>query len=136
MIRWPGKVKPRFCADLAITVDLAPTILAACGLEPTPAMAGINLLDEKAVKERKAIFGETFTHNAVDIHDPAANLEYRWVIEGEWKLLLPNRANVPRGKVELYHITRDPHEKEDLASKYPDKVKHLTQLVDNWWPAK
>jgi arylsulfatase A-like enzyme len=136
MVRWPGKVKPRFSDELAISVDLAPTILKACGLEPTPAMQGVNLLDAEAVKKRERIFGETFTHNAVDIHDPGANLQYRWVIEGEWKLLVPNRANVPKGKVELYHITRDPHEKENLAGKQPDRVKHLREELDRWWDGK
>ena len=42
-------------------------------------MEGVNLLDEQAVAERTAVFGEIFTHNAVDIHDPASSLRYRWV---------------------------------------------------------
>ena len=37
-------------------------------------MPGVNLLDAAAVARRPAIFGECFTHNAVDLDDPAAGL--------------------------------------------------------------
>ena len=34
-------------------------------------MEGLDLLDEQAIAARPAVFGEIFTHNAVDINDPA-----------------------------------------------------------------
>ena len=41
---------------------------------------------------------------------------------------------VPReGKPELYHVARDPTEEHDLADTHPDRVKHLTELLDTWW---
>ena len=46
-------------------------------------MPGVNLLDDSAVERRKAIFGEIFTTNAVDIHRPASSLRYRWAIAGD-----------------------------------------------------
>ena len=67
-----------------VVVQLA-TALQAAGLQPQAGMEGVNLLDAKAVSERRAIFGEVFTHNAVNIHDPASGLRYRWVIAGDWK---------------------------------------------------
>ena len=33
LVRWPGKVTPRTSDDLAHSIDLTPTILAACGVE-------------------------------------------------------------------------------------------------------
>ena len=35
---------------------------------------GVDLLDERAVTARAAVFGEVFTHNAVDIDRPASSL--------------------------------------------------------------
>jgi uncharacterized sulfatase len=86
MERWPGKVKPRTAAELASSIDLAPTILTAAGLKPTAAMPGVNLLDADAVKARKAVFGEIFEHNAVDIlagREPAIPLGDRRRLEAD-----------------------------------------------------
>ena len=67
------------------------------------------------------MFGEIFEHNAMDIHKPAANLEYRWVIEGNWKLIVPHAANVKGGKPELYDLSKDPTRRTNLAAKHPDE---------------
>jgi uncharacterized sulfatase len=133
MIRWPGKVKPGVSERLALSIDLAPTILTAIGARPTDAMPGINLLDAKAVAARPAIFGEIFEHNAVDIDSPSANLMYRWVVEGNWKLIVPHGPNVKDGKVELYDLSKDPTETGNLAAKNPDRVAELKKKLDAWW---
>jgi len=99
-------------------------------------MQGVDLLDREALSARKAILGETFTHNAVDVRDPASSLEYRWCIEGPWKLLVPNTANVPDGQTELYDVLADPHEERNLADGSPERVAHLRALIDGWWPAR
>ena len=136
MIRWPGKLEPRTSDRLASSIDLAPTILTAVGLRPTEAMQGINLLDSGAAEGREAIFGETFTHNAVDIHRPASSLRTRWAIEGDWKLIVPDPRNEPDAKVELFHVTADPEETRNLADREPARVEHLKGLIDSWWPAE
>jgi uncharacterized sulfatase len=133
IIKWPGHVKAAESEYLASSVDLAPTILAAVGLRPQKNMQGINLLDPHWVASRPAVYGEVFEHNAIDIHKPAANLQYRWMVEGNWKLIVPHEPNVMDGKPELYEIVKDPHEKEDLAAKHPDKVAELTKKLDAWW---
>ena len=133
LVRWPGKMKPKRFDHLASSIDLAPTALAAVGLKPTAEMLGINLLDETAAAKRQAIFGEIFEHNAVDIHKPASSLQYRWVIEGDWKLIVPAKQNVPKGKAELFNVVRDSQEREELAGKHPEKVARLTKQLDAWW---
>lgn len=136
LIRWPGKVTPRKSDGLASSVDLAPTVLSAVGLSPNTSMQGINLLNAEMVQKRAAVFGEIFEHNAVDITRPEANLQYRWVIEGKWKLIVPNMSRVPMARVELYDIMSDPHEKNDLSQQYSDVVDALTRRLDKWWPGK
>lgn len=133
LVRWPGKVKPVKSDALASSVDLAPTILAAVGRKPTQEMPGINLLDSTTVQKRDAVYGEIFEHTAVDIHSPAKNLMYRWVIVGNWKLILPDANRVPKGKVELYDLAADPEEEKNLAESQPEKVAELRKRLDAWW---
>lgn len=133
IVRWPGKVKPGASDQLAESIDLVPTVLAAAGRKPTPDMPGIDLLDTKALAGRTAVFGEIFEHNAIDIHNPAANLQYRWVVSGTWKLIVPHAPNIKDGKPELYDLAADPAEKANLADKQPERVAELSRKLDAWW---
>ena len=103
------------------------------GAEPTDEMQGVDLLDGESAAQREAIFGEIFTHNAIDIDRPVSSLEYRWCIEGRWKLIVPHKSGVP---LELYDLTSDPHEKNNLAADRPDDVRRLQVRADAWWPAE
>src|SRR5262249_33564033 len=119
VVRWPGRVRPGRSDRPALSLDLAPTILAAVGLKPTPEMPGINLPDGAPVARREALFGEISPHNAADIHRPASSLRYRWAISGRWKLILPAPQNTPDAAAELYDIAADPTEAHDLAGSRP-----------------
>ncbi|MEW4570913.1 sulfatase-like hydrolase/transferase [Tautonia sp. JC769] len=132
MIRWPGTVAPRFSHEPASSVDLAPTILRAVGLEPTGEMPGINLLDTEAVAGRQAVFGANYEHNAIDLEDPAANLRERWVIDGAWKLIVPTGLS-DLDAPELYQLDADPAELRDLAGVQSDRVGRLMGTLDRWW---
>ena len=135
IVSWPGKVRPEVSDHPVISIDLAPTILALAGRKPTPDMQGVNLLDESAVNGRTTIFGEIFTHNAVDIHRPASSLRYRWALSNNLKLILPAKQNTPDGGAELYDLAADPQEQHNLASARPQDVERLTKQIDAWWPA-
>jgi arylsulfatase A-like enzyme len=134
MVRWPGHMSPgRDEETLVSSTDLAPTILAACGLQPTADMQGLDLLDEDALANRDAVLGASYSHDARDVNDPAKNLWSRWVIEGWWKLILPAPGQ-PRGeKPELYDLKTDPDENSNLAQEHPEKVRELRALIDNWY---
>ena len=137
MIRWPGHVEPRRDeTHLASSIDLFPTILAATGVndpELVKSLPGVNLMDQQQVATRSRVFGDIFDHDAFDIERPAASLHYRWVVEGEWKLIVPHAARVPQGKIELYHVSEDPDEQRNLAESEPDRVATLRQSLDDWW---
>ena len=141
MIRWPGKVQPGERPELANSIDLAPTILKACGLEPTDTMQGIDLLDDTALAKRKSTHGACYLHNAVDIHKPSANLTHRWLINGNWKLILPYKANLTTrdkakgtGETELYNLAKDPFERRNLAKSKASRVKRLTKQLNALLP--
>jgi len=142
MVRWPGVVKPERVDTPVSSIDIAPTILAACGARVAENLSGINLLDREAVAARKTLFGECHLHNAVDIADPSKNLTYRWCLEDGWKLILPNGENVLQragkgaqgtGEVELFRIEEDPFESENLAGRRPEVVERLRRAIDGWW---
>ena len=133
MLRWPAKVQPKMSDALASSLDFAPTILKAAGLQPTPDMPGIDLLDDTAIAARKTLYGECFTHNFVDLNVPASSLRWRWIIDGHSKLIVPHQANQPDDIIELYDLKADPTEEKNLAPDQPAKVTELTTKLDAWW---
>jgi uncharacterized sulfatase len=137
MIRWPKHIEPRRSEELATSIDIAPTLLAATGLKLDAQMQGINLLDENAVAARNTIYGECFTHDSQDLQDPAASLRWRWMVAREghelWKLILPDRRNEPDAAVELYNLTTDPHEERNLSAANHRRVESMQKQLDAWW---
>ncbi len=133
LIRWPNKIAPQVSDDLAISIDLMPTLLHALGKSPTLRMQGIDLLDAPRRHQRQTIYGECYTHNAVDLNNPAASLCWRWTIDGTWKLIVPELRNEPHAKVELYNLADDPDEKKNMATAKPDRVTALRAKLDAWW---
>lgn len=133
MVRYPGHVAPRTSDALASSIDIAPTLLKACGLPKDQAMQGVDLLDDKAVAARKQLFGEVFTHNAVDVDEPASSVRFRWTRSGDWKLIVPTTSNEPGAEVELYDLAADQTETKNLAAAEPKRVAELSQQLDAWW---
>jgi len=135
IVRWPGRAKPRREeVSLASNVDIAPTILAAAGLPVPREMEGINLLDDAATTQRKAVFLEEFTHNMAAPDEPERSLESRGVISGDWKLLVmqPSKTG-SSGATHLFNLKEDPKEVHDLAGANPQKVEKLLGMLNGWW---
>ena len=86
MFCWPDRLKPDVRRESISSIDIQPTVMAACGITPDPALPGIDLLSSMEKREqidREAIFGEGFAHDMADIDDPEKTLLYRWCIEGK-----------------------------------------------------
>jgi len=130
-IRWPGVVEPRRDAVHAVSaVDLVPTLLALLG-RPVPAeLPGIYLTDIRAVASRDAVFGAAYEHDIQDLGNPAASLKSRYVVSGFWKLIVPRDRDE---KLQLYELSDDPDESEDLAAIYPALVDRLQARLNEWW---
>ena len=131
MLRLPQTIEPARFEMPVSSIDLAPTILAACGMTPTADMSGLNLLDICIgnAKQRSTVYGEIFEHDVVDIDQPAASLQYRWVIEGHWKLILPHSG----GDAALFNLADDPFEMRNLAAERSGLVGRLKQQTNAWW---
>jgi arylsulfatase A-like enzyme len=133
LISWPGQLKPRLDREhLASNVDLWPTLAALLKTPLPPGLPGINLTDGQAVAQRQRVFGEQYAHNIADVDDPTRSLQHRWVIDGWWKLIVPDPRNRPDAKPELYHLQNDPWEKSNLAEAEPDRVKDLSRTLTAW----
>lgn len=131
LIKWPGKTKPVRSEELVSTIDVAPTILAACGANVPKSMTGLNLhalSHGQAKAKRDAVFGEIYLHTSKTLEKPAVNLTHRWTRAGDWKLILPLDA-MP----ELYNLKDDPAEKKNLAGERKDDVARLTKLLNAQW---
>ena len=136
LLRWPGHTKPGRYEDLVSTIDLAPTILTACGLDPPKEMPGLSLVDVAAGKgrlPRDAVFGEIYLHTAVDLGKPALNLTHRWVRAGDWKLISFEEGGMGP---ELYDVKVDPFEQQNVAADHADKVRELVGRINTWWKVR
>ena len=135
MVRWPEKVAPSRNETVVSSLDIYPTLLTACGIAVPSGMPGIDLFDPAAVAARKRVFGDCYTHNSKDLANPIASLRWRYIIEDDWKLIVPHPANEP-GAPELYQLKDDPFEKSDKAASEPERVQKMTALLDAWWSGK
>jgi uncharacterized sulfatase len=136
LLRWPGRIAPRESPQLASSIDLMPTLLAAANVPCPDGLPGLNLLEDARLAARGAVFGECFTHNAVDIHNPASSLRWRWMVEGDWKVIVPAPWNEPEAKLELYNLATDPTEERNLSSQEAARVQRMRYQIDKWWSPK
>ena len=97
-------------------------------------MPGIDLRDTEGLAKRGQVFGAAYDHDVFDVDKPNRSMKTRYIVRGDWKLLVPNAKVLPNAQVELYNLKADPRELADLASKQPDKVKALHAKLDAWWP--
>ena len=146
MFKWPGVIPACEREELCSSIDIVPTILTATRSRMPEGLPGLNLLPH--LKDgtkigRNAVFGEGFAHDVANVLSPDASLNYRWVIEDNWKLLLTYDGQ--QGKVrykptdyrpQLYDLASDPHEKSNLASQHPERLSQLAKRLEVWRPTE
>jgi len=111
--------------------DIMPTLLEVAGASYPKTLDGRDL---------PALAGKSWGPLlAGQVESPRSEQDYlaweifgnRAVRQGEWKIRWQYK---PLGKEqwELFNLTRDPGERNDLAAEYPDKVKALVALWDHY----
>jgi uncharacterized sulfatase len=129
MLRWPGHIKPRRDeATLVSSIDLAPTILSACGAKVVAEMPGVSLVDSSAAAKRNAVFGAIFEHDIPDIDRASPGLQHRWCIDDRWKLIVSKS-----GEEELFDVLADPHEQENAIATNVGIATRLRKKLDSCW---
>ena len=124
IVRWPGVTKAGTETDIpAITPDIPATLAEAAGLEKR-AFDGVSLMP--------VLGGGKFAERPLFWHyphyHPGGATPYSAIREGDFRLVHFYEDE----RDELYHLTSDPEEKEDLATKNVGKAKDLRARLDRW----
>lgn len=120
LMRWPKQLAAGLVYENPVsTLDLLPTFLSIAGGDPAKVkgLDGVNLmpylLGEKKTRPHQQLFWKKETRAAVR--------------DGDWKLI-----RFPDRPAELYHLSEDISEVNDLAAKYPEKVRTLFKQLFAW----
>lgn len=142
LLSWPGTVEPAQLDHFAHSNDLFPTIAQLAGFEVPTDLTGVNLLDQQALADRKAIFGSFHASHNMTVGDPDDTLQYLWCIEGDWKLIkrFHGEDTTPykifhtwdTAPYRLFNVREDPAEKNDVAVAHPEIVERLDQKITEW----
>jgi len=122
ILRWPGQLPTRkISGQVAITMDITASILAATGARPPASYRpdGIDILPilrgKAPVVERRLFWRWA-----------RPDRQQRAVRVGRWKLL------VDANQLLLFDLSVDPGERTDLAARRPDLVVTLRRLLADW----
>ncbi|WP_152286464.1 sulfatase-like hydrolase/transferase [Flavicella marina] len=119
-MKWPNGIPANTEYDLPVsTMDFAPTFMKAAGIDikKYPLIEGVDLIP--------------YLNTAI-AHNPHDDLYWKKscrasVREGDWKLI-----RFPDRPAQLYNIAEDISETNDLAAKYPEKVRRMYKKIWNW----
>ncbi|MEZ5397305.1 MAG: sulfatase [Bryobacterales bacterium] len=124
LVRWPGVVAPGSTSDALISgVDLAPTMLAAAGLDPMPGMTGVSflpLLRGEAFEGRERVFAERGWHwgpvtrtDGFDLARSVTTRRHRYIFNA-----LPNRSYTPvdMPDTDAWHAIQAAHRVDALSA--------------------
>ncbi len=128
IISWPKKIKPQTSNALVSQMDFLASFASLLNVPCTIKQDGENMMN--------AFLGKTKTGRSVYVQQGASLA----VVKQGWKLIPPNGGpainklvNIELGnapEAQLYNLNNDPQEKNNLAKKYPEKVKDLAALLE------
>lgn len=109
-----GEVRAR----LASTIDVAPTIYAATGVDPPPIMEGNDLLSPRAADDDGVVFSQYADHV--------------YSVRTKRFKLVRDRDGQGEERLRLFDLREDPGERHDLAERRPRIVASLQAKLDAW----
>ena len=134
VLSWPAGIKP-VAADngirdqFAYVTDLTPTLLDLAGIDVPTVRHGL------PAKEFDGVSAAHVLHSPVA---PSSHTEQYTEMTGNrgyykdgWKLLALAPDNIDEPDWQLFDVTADPTELNNLAAQYPDKVRELADAWDN-----
>ena len=122
---WPSKIQPGSTTDhLSAFWDFFPTAIEIAGLNNNWAdIDGISFLPTLTGKEQKAhpyLYWEFLKKGGRQ----AVRMD-------QWKAVRLNMSNNPDAPIELYRLTDDIGEENNIAEQYPEMVKIMDSLMSN-----
>lgn len=122
---WPGTIKAGSQSDhISAFWDLLPTFAEVAGTETPKGIDGISflptMLQQKNQKEHEYLYWE--------FHEQGGKQAVR---QGDWKAVKLQVFGSDRPQLELYDLSIDLGEKNNLAAENPEKVKELEALMNS-----
>jgi len=123
LVKWPGKVKAGSVSDhISAFWDFMPTFAEITGADVPENIDGISflpaLLGKKKQKEHQFLYWE--------FHEQGGKIAVRM---GNWKAVRRNVDKTPQGKTELYDLSNDIGETDDVASSHPEIVTRMEEIM-------
>jgi arylsulfatase A-like enzyme len=122
---WPEKIVAGSSSDhISAFWDMMPTFAELSGIEPPKNIDGISmlpsLLNNKEQQKHDYLYWE--------FHEKGGRIALR---KDNWKAVRYNVLKDPNSKIELYDLSIDPSESNNVADEHPDLVKELTNTLEN-----
>jgi arylsulfatase A-like enzyme len=117
VVCWPGKLQPGFCEIPLSVTDWMPTLCALAGCKPQRDLKwdGHDILPELTRSTTPPVGRVLYWKGPKQASA---------VSDGDWKLIVTAKT------VELYNLTEDIGEKNNLAAKNPDLVRQLRAKLE------
>jgi len=129
IVIWPEKFDAGAINDRYISAtDIMPTMMHAAGLDVADSLDGRSLLKPDLNRLLVWKWQKTWAVRQGDWKLTNAH-ENHWKSDPSVQYIAPI---VDNKELKLFNITQDPGEREDMASKYPEKVKSLEEAYNNW----
>lgn len=124
LARWPKRIKPGTSTNhVAVSMDIFATCCEAAGVPVGPDVDGVSflptLIDQQQPTTSRNLY---FTRRE---GGPYLGKTIESLIAGEWKLV----ADTPTSPLELFHLGRDPEEKQNLAAQEKAKLQELSKSL-------
>lgn len=130
IVHWPDKIKkPSISNQQGHVIDIMPTLIELTGAKYPTENKGNTIKPFQGKSLLSAFYGETFDRGAMFFEHEAD----RAIIEGNWKLVAPKgQEPLFLGKWELYDLSVDRAESNNLINEYPDIAAKLEEKWDTW----
>lgn len=126
IMKFPG-YKPRVIDSPVGLIDIVPTIYQYLGLKIPKGLGGKALdLSRDDTIENRPIFSETF--NSQKLRPNPKPVAFRSIVLGNWKFIYDETND----SEQVYHLSEDPHERNDLSSQRSAQNKMLRGLLSKW----
>ena len=122
---WPEKIKAGSKTELISAFwDVMPTLAELAGIKTPEKIDGISFLPTLLGKEEQ----QKHDYLYWEFHELGGR---KALMKGDWKLVKYNILNPEKTTTELYNISTDPGEENNLATSNPELVKELNELMDS-----
>jgi arylsulfatase A-like enzyme len=120
LTRWKGTIKPGQVSDAQWAFwDVLPTVCALTGARTPSGLDGVNALP--ALTQGKAVSRDYLYW---EFHEGGFAQALR---QGDWKLVRQR----PKFTYELFDLSKDPAERNDLSAQHPEVLVRLRKLLDS-----